>query len=271
MYALDFEYDGQYLSDHGFIICKFGSSSDVDVLSAGSKITFNKISRNNGKSFSLTGSQYDECIQATFEICKNPKLYDNLYITNDEYRHIMRWLNRRDFLKFQMLNEYDKDQEACYYDASFNIDKIMIKNKLYGMQLTMETNKPFGYGREQIVSWNISDTSKSKVLTDVSDEIGYIYPSMTITINRSGNLSIYNELEDCRMEIKNCTFGEVITIDGDTHIISSSLNSHHIYDDFNFEFFRIGNTINNRNNKISVSLPCKLEIRYSPIIKDTPD
>lgn len=44
MYALDFEYDGQYLSDYGFIICDFNSSSGADIVSAGSMITFNTVS-----------------------------------------------------------------------------------------------------------------------------------------------------------------------------------------------------------------------------------
>lgn len=135
----------------------------------------------------------------------------------------------------------------------------------------METNKPFGYGQELSVSWDVSDTTKTYVLSDMSDEIGYTYPSMVITCNRAGDLTIYNEMENCTMVIKNVSVGEVITIDGTTHIIESSLDSHNIYDDFNFEFFRIGNTINNRNNRISASLPCKLEFTYSPIIKDTPD
>lgn len=271
MYALDFEYDGQYLSDYGFIICDFNSSSGADIVSAGSIITFNTVSTNKGKKFSLTGTQYDECIQTTFDICKNPDLYDDLQITNDEYRDLMRWLNRREFLKFQVLDEDDKERETCYYEASFNIDKIKINEILYGMELTMETNKPFGYGQEQSVSWNIVDESRSYLLSDISDEIGYTYPSMKITILKSGDLSIHNEMENCTMVFNNCTAGEVITIDGNAQIVTSSLSSHKIYNDFNFEFFRIGNTINNRNNRISVTLPCKLEISYTPIIKDTPD
>lgn len=271
MYALDFEYDGQYLSDYGFVICNFGGgTSGVDVVSAGSKITFNKVSRNRGKTYGLSGTKYDECVTATFEICKNPELYDDLHITNDEYRDIMRWLNRHEFLKFQLLNEDDKEQETCYFEASFNIDKVMVNKELFGLQLNMETNKPFGYGQELTVAWTVSDTTKSYILSDMSDEIGYTYPSMVISCNKSGDLSIHNEMEDCTMVIKGCTVGEVITIDGMTHIISSSLNSHRLNNDFNFEFFRIGNTINNRNNKITVSLPCRLELRYTPVIKDTP-
>lgn len=270
MYACDFEYDGQYLSDYGFIICNFNGSSDFDVVSAGSKITFNTVSRHRGKNYSLTGTEYGECITATIDICKDPEVYQDLRITNDEYRDIMRWLNRNEFLNFQLLNE-DKEQETCYYEASFNVDKVLVDGVLYGLELSMETNKPFGYGQELTVSWTVSDPSKSHVISDMSDEIGYTYPSMVITCNRAGDLTLHNDMEDCTMVLKNLSVGEVITIDGSTHIIKSSLDSHKIYDDFNFEFFRIGNTINNRNNRITASLPCKLEFSYTPIIKDTPE
>ncbi len=273
MYACDFEYDGQYLSDYGFIICNFGGTSDFDTVSAGSKITFNTVSRHRGKIHSLVGTQYDECITSTFQICKNPEKHSDMHITNNEYRDIMRWLNRNEFLKFQVLYEDDREQDACFYEASFNIDKILINKVLYGLELTMETNKPFGYGQEITVSWDISnsDIAKTYVLSDMSDEIGYTYPTMVITCTKAGDLSIRNETENCTMVIKNVSSGEVITVDGSTGIIESSMESHKIYDDFNFEFFRIGNTISNRNNKISVSIPCNLELTYAPIIKDTPN
>ena len=275
LYACDFEYDGRYLSDYNFIICDFDASDGANDVSAGSAITFNTISRHSGKLYSLTSTQYDECITATFDICKNPDIYDQeeMEITNDEYRDVMRWLNRREFLKFHAIDEeYNNfDRDTCFYNASFNVEKIKINEKLYGMRLTMETDKPFGYAQECTTSWTISDVTKAKTLYDTSDEIGYTYPSMTITCNEAGNLTISNDLTNSIMVINNVSVGEVITIDGSTHIIETSLSGHKIYDDFNFEFFKIGNTIENRNNNITVSLPCKLEISYSPIIKDTPD
>ena len=72
------------------------------------------------------------------------------------------------------------------------------------------------------------------------------------------------------MTIANCLADEVITIDGNTHSITTTKSSHDVYNDFNYDYFKIGNTINNRSNKISVSLPCKIELRYSPIIKNSP-
>lgn len=271
MYALDFEYDGQYLSDYGFIICDFDSSSGAATADAGSKISFNTVSRNYGKQFSLQSATYDECIETTFAICKNPDVYDDLQITNDEYRDLVRWLNRREFLKFQVLDEDDKDRETCYYEASFNIEKVKISEILYGLNLTMITNKPFGYGQEQSVHWIVNDVERAYLLSDISDEIGYIYPDMEITITKDGDLIIYNELEDSRMSIKNCTVGEVITIKGDAQIITTSVPSHKICNDFNFEFLKIGNTINNRNNRITFSLPCRINFTYNPVIKDSPN
>lgn len=269
MNAIDFEYDGQYLSDYGFIICDFNGSSGADSISAGSALTFNKVSRFGGKLHSLTSTQYDECITTTFDICKDPDVYDDMEITGDEFRDLMRWLNRREFLKFQ-IHDSELDYETCYFEASFNIEKIKIHEVTYGLRLNMETNKPFGYGIEQRVKWTFHDVDASRLLSDISDEIGSIYPSLTITCGADGDLQIYNDFNGCTTEIKNCTNGEVITIDGDTQIISSSLSTHKVYEDFNYEFFKIGNTYNNRNNRISVSKACTLEIRYTPIIKDLP-
>lgn len=271
MYAMDFEYDGRYLSDYGFMICTLGGSSDFDIVSAGSNITFNKVARHRGKIHSLAGTRYDECVTATFAICKNTDFNDDLSVSKDEYRELMRWLNRNEFLSFRLLGWGYEELDTCYWNASFNVNKVLVNRELYGLELTMETDKPFGYARERIVSWNITDTSKTYTLNDTSDEIGYIYPNMKITCNKAGDLTIHNDLEDCTMVVKNCAAGEVITVDGSTHIITSSRDAHKIYDDFNFEYFRIGNTARNRNNKISVSLPCKLELRYAPIIKDTPE
>ena len=112
----------------------------------------------------------------------------DMEISNDEYRDLIRWLNRREFLNFQLLGDEDDEHETCFFEASFNIDKIKIGDVLVGMELTMQTNKPFGYGQEQRVTWTVSDTTKTYLLSDISDEIGYIYPDITITINANGNL-----------------------------------------------------------------------------------
>lgn len=271
MNALDFEYDGQYLSDYGFIVCDFDDKSGVNVVSAGAQITFNKVSRHNGRKNSLVSTKYVDSVQSTFDICKNPEVHNDLEIGSDEYRDLMRWLNRNEFLKFQVLfdNADFPYRTSCYYEASFNIEKIIIGEKIYGLRLIMETNAPFGYGEEQHFVFNISNTNTTYSLFDISDEIGFIYPSVKITCLESGQLSITNWTENCTMVIKGCQVGEVINIDGDAMLITTSSKNHDICNDFNYEFLKIGNTFDNRENIFTASLRCNLEISYYPIIKES--
>lgn len=273
MYAIDFYFDGQHLSDYGMVICSFDGPSGSQTVSAGSKLTFNTVPMHSGKKYSLTGTQYDECITVTFSIAKDPCSHTDsseMKITNDEFRDLMRWLNRREFLKFQIHDENEKDRDACYYNASFNIEKVLIGGELYGLTLTMETDAPYGYGEEEVFACEMKPGVEYD-LWDISDEIGYIYPDMVITCNSDGTLQLENLTEECLMQIENCTTGEIIEINGSMQIITTSDDNHAIYDDFNFEFFKIGNTFNNRKNIITTTLPCTLEIKYEPVIKDTPE
>ena len=268
MYATDFEYDGLYLSDYNFIVCRFDYSNSADIINAGAVITFNKTARNRGKIFSLTSTKYESCIQTTFDICKNPDIFDgsDRIITQDEYRDLMRWLNRHNYLKFQFLND-EESLGQCYFHASFNIEQIKIGDRLYGLRLSMETDCPFGYGDTQTVALNFTASDSTKVVYDCSDEVGYLYPNLTITCCADGDIIIYNDSQNCHMEIKNCVADEVIYINGSVHTISSSETFHDIANDFNYDFLKIGNTLNDRSNVIRVSQPCNIVMEYTPIIK----
>lgn len=270
MYATDFEYDGKFLSDFGFIVCRFDGGYGLDTISSGSEITFNKVARNQGKVHSLTSAKYSECIQATFQICKNPCIHKNKSITSDEHREVMRWLNRKEFLTFQPFSDIEYDADSIFFNASFNVNKITIGGKHYGYEIIMETDKPFGYGNLRSFKWNITSSTQVNNLKDCSDEIGFIYPNVKIVCKAAGDLIIRNANEDCNMTVKNCKNNEIVTVNGDTQIIASSLSDHDIAADFNFDFLKIGNRYDNRDNKITVSLPCEITISYYPIIKDIP-
>ena len=281
MFAEDFFYAGEYLSSFGFMICNFESSSGSEVVSAGSTITFNTVPRHRGKKYSLTGTQYDECIQSKFTIAKKVCLDEDMMITKDEYRDLMRWLNRHEFLKFQILDESEDFIEPCYFNASFNVEKRLINGKLYGLDLTLETDKPFGYGEEIVMIFDLTkkdeDGEYKCTVIDTSDEIGHIYPDLTITVggNQKADLRLTNLTfstdDGDYMEFYGCEPKEVINVYGDTFIIKSNLDGHNLYDNFNFNFLRIENTYDNRENVITTTLPCTLEIKYRPIIKDTPN
>lgn len=261
MKSFDFEYDGLNLSDMGYVICEFDSNKSETVTN-GSQITFNTTSTLNGAKYEFLSSQYDSCLEATFQICKNPCFSDNLEIPFKELRDLMSWLNRKGFHKFKLLED---DYLDLYFEASFNVNKIEIDGKVYGLELEMKTNRPFALKEPRVIIINNLVPNGKKTIFDTSDEEGYIYPKMRITINESGDLSIYNSLENRTMSINNCVSGEIITLSYPN--IESSLPSHKIENDFNWSFFRIANTFKNKKNDLTISIPCTIEITYSPVVK----
>ena len=72
------------------------------------------------------------------------------------------------------------------------------------------------------------------------------------------------------MTIKNCSANEVITVNGDAMTISSSSSTHDIANDFNYDFFKLQNTYDEKENEVTVNLDCEVVIRYKPIVKEFP-
>lgn len=261
MKAYDFEYDGQYLSDYGFVICDFDSKGD-GTFSNGSHITFNTVSLHNGGENLLTSAEYDERITSTFSICKYSCSEDAEEITVEEIRKIMRWLNRKEYHKFKLS---DVEYSDIFFKASFNVSKIEFGGRVYGLELELFTNSSFAYHRPISISIENSSNNWTKTITSLSDEEGYIYPEMEITINGNGTFELYNELENRTMSIDGCTAGEIIKVN--YPMIESNIPSHKIQNDFNWQFFRIANSYKNKENKLNISLPCTIKMTYTPIIK----
>ena len=139
MKAYDFIYDGVNLSSFGYVICNFDSKG-LNTVSNGSYITFNTVSALGGSMHSLVSTEYEDCLEATIQICKNYCSSDIKEITNTEFRQLTRWLNRKKFLKLKIL---DEDYEDLYFEASFNINRIEFDGILYGLELEVITNSPF--------------------------------------------------------------------------------------------------------------------------------
>ena len=261
MKSYDFEYDGLRLSDKGFVICKFDSSG-VETITNGSVITFNTVSTMRGVKHELTSVEYADCLTATFQICKNICINKNEEISLEDMRDIMRWLNRKGFHKFKLL---DDEYTGIYFEASFNVSKIEVGGRLYGFELEMFTNRPFAVHEPVTVMVRNDTANEIKSIYSKSDDEGYVYPRMEISIEESGDLEIYSVTEDRTMVVRNWSAGEVITVD--YPIISSSLSSHKIQNDFNWRFFRIASSFKNRLNEIMISIPCTIKMTYSPVVK----
>jgi len=261
MKAFDFEYANRSLSEFGMVVCNFGDKG-LDTVSDGAQITFNTISVLGGSKNELTSTEYEECLETTIQICKHSCTGGIQEITTTEHRELTKWLNRKRFLKFKPLSEEFID---LYFEASFNISRIELDGRLYGLELEVITNRPFALKEPKtIIVKNIIQDGKHSI-NDTSHEEGYIYPHTEIIINEDGNLNIHNAIENRDTYIANCVAGEVITMD--YPVIKSSVSSHNIQNDFNWNFFRVANTYENSRNDLTISIPCTIKVKYSPIIK----
>lgn len=262
MQFYDFEYDGISLSDLGYMVCSFDGKG-LETVSNGSKLNFNTVRVHNGEKYELSNVEYDEYIELTFQICKHPcKANNDWEITMKEFNDLMRWLNRKQFNIFRIKEDNYID---IYFEASFNISRIEINGKLYGLELNMITNRPYALRNERTNIYNITTSNGKFIIHNKSDDEGIIYPKMKIIVNQSGNLDIYNAFENRHTHIANCTQGEIITMN--YPIIQSSLSSHKIQNDFNWNFFRLANTFREKKNEVTVSIPCSIELSYNPIVK----
>lgn len=259
MYAIDFEYDGYLLSDMGFMICNF-DSSNIDTISNGSQITFNTVPMLHGEKGELISIQFNEYLSSTIQICK--KCADDFHITYDELRGLSSWLNRKGFYKFKFIGE---DCPNIYFEAAININRIESAGELYGLELEIQTNRPYAIHEPQQIIIKNTKVNGKKRLIDISDLEGYSYPYTEVTVNQAGNLSLINSIENRTTYIANCSAGEIITMD--YPIITSSVSSHQIQNDFNWNFFRMANTFRNKINDLTISLPCTIKLKYSPVVK----
>ena len=271
MYCTDFEYAGHRLSDFDSILCHITDGTGAETKNIGSQITFNTVYVASTNKFRLISTQYDETYTTTLQICKNPCNYksnDDSVYTELELRTLMKWLNRRTYEKFKAIYN-NGEYSQVYYNASFNIQAIKLGDDVIGLELTMNTDAPFGYYDLAEYEFHILERDDEFTIYDISDEVGYAYPDLVhIECLEDCDLEIKNSKDEDVVSIKGCVSGEVIELIGRNKIITSNNESHtKLYNDFNYNFLKIHNEYDDGENTYTVSHPCNITITYSPICK----
>lgn len=264
MYATDGIYNGIAFSDYGCMICDFNSSSGAVISGNGGNLQFNLSKTPKTDKFNLYSSAYSDSCTAMFNICKSPLTSDTAYFTSEEVSEIKRWLCRRDgFYKFEVIQENDYN---LFFHGSFNVRTITVAGQIAGMELTFHSNAPYGYISGYEIDCVLS-ADEPFTFYDISDEIGDTYPPIEITCLSSGDLSLTNSCNNTHVRIKNVREGEVIKLNMETSTVFSSVSNHDIASDFNYTFFKMTNTFENRENVITCTIPCELHIDYKPVRK----
>lgn len=264
MYCYDFNFNGEKLSNHGFIICTFDGESSWD----GADITFTTVQPPSFDKYDYYTYSYESPLSCKFQIGKNDcenTNQEDLYVTQDDYSDIMRWLQRPD--GYYWFNFEQEGWEDVYYLVQINVQPIQLNGRTIGFELTLNMNAPYGYSQLMKKSFTLTkgDTFDFKVYSDM---IGVIYPKTTITANASGSINLKtgcNEYNKTTI-INNVAKGDIIVLDENNDYYSGILNPNN----FNFEFPILANSYDNittffTNNGIS----CKINIEYRHIRRVT--
>lgn len=267
---IDFEYADKRLSDYDYILCRVGDNTGVSEVKIGCDIKFNTIKNNHSSIHHKTSTSYDEVYTNSFEIMKKPcgKNQNELYITDEEVSFFMKWLNRHEYRKFKPIAT-DGSMNVHYY-GSFNVSKKTINDRTVALILAFTGNAPYGFGENIKLAYDITSVNELFYIHGVGDEIGILYPNIRITCKQNGDLIITNNTSKTSLVIKNCLQGETIYLNGEHKIIKSDNVEHDakIGNDFNYEYFDIQISDDDYSvNEYNVSIPCLINVDYSPIRK----
>lgn len=257
----DFTFRGESLSNHGYMLCEFDGSGSVGAITTDSQREFTSISMFGGRYFPIIYSVYDGALVAEMSICK---LGDNAgsAITPKEAAALKRWLESPTASELRVGGD---DYEGIFWNGTFNVEEVQADSICIGFNLTFTATAPFGYKDKVNISGSVAKDGTVSI-SDTSDDEGYIYPDITITLKSAGDLKITNEFDKRTTVIRGCSLGETLTF---THLLQilSSNKSHELGDDFNYKFIRINNEYGNVVNKLTFNLPCTYSISYNPIAK----
>lgn len=262
MQAFDFIYDDISLSSMGYTVCNFDTDSSINTVTTDSQRTFQHATMFYGKYLPIYASSYSDHLELTFSVCRMP-VFNNPDLTVDDIRFMKRWLNRPTCHKFKIIHE---GFSGIYFEGTFNVTEMRFAGYVNGLELTFISNRPFALHEPMLYETDLLTSTDYLDIFDLSDEIGSIYPDIQVTCKSAGSLSIINSFDERRTTVANCRDGEIITFTPYL-IIESNDPEHAVYDDFNFNFTRISNTLYEKKNRITSSLPCHIRISYSPIVK----
>ena len=254
---IDFVFDGESLSEHGFIIGFFDSEMNW----SGGSVNFNVSKTPGSDKQHYYSSSFEEPLVATISICKNPCHDRNgLVITQEEQANIMRWLVRTDGYHWLQFNT--EEYEDVWYNCYINATPHIIKGDLVGFDLTITTDSPYGYSKLFKKQWDTSEPEFS--FKNYSNKPGIIYPRCTITPSSIGKISFSSGNDDSMVHtVLNNTKGlDKIILDGDIDEFTNISPN-----DFNFVFPVIRNTYYDNvtkfiKNSDSVDFTMDLEWRY---------
>jgi hypothetical protein len=235
----------------GIISVSFNQTT-MEIVNNSGETTLETVRAGNSSAFHIVKQDYDSPLSFTLQVINE----DASDIDAVKEREITRSLCKRGiYLDFVI----DDDR---YYNlvlkANISNPKIIRIGKVYGMEFTVTCKYPYAHSRIIKKTFNITTENQQIRLFVNHDDDNYIYPNIEIILNTSGNLTITNIKDTKIFSISNVSNGEKIKIDGLIPLISTSISSHAIWQNFNKNWLRLVDGM----NTLTINIPCTLTLSY---------
>lgn len=136
---------------------------------------------------------------------------------------------------------YEFDELLFFNVRVVNVRYQKVGGYVTGIILDMECDSQFAWSNDFHYMFNASPSSNVILFNNSDDLYNYLLPTVTIKANSNiSNLSIINTLDNnWNSTFKSISAGEIITMDSQHNILTSSNINRVISNDFNMHFIRL--------------------------------
>lgn len=248
-----FVFDGIACDEYGIMCVTFSSPALETISAQESELETEKSI--SGNIFHIISQEYTQPLTFTIQIVKK----DFSPISSIQERALKKWLCQRG--KYKPICVLEKRYADIWFFANINNPKSIYICDTVGMEFTVTTNAPFGFSDIRDKKWTMDGNDTIEDFYVDNDEELPIYPDLKITMNDSGTLTLINESiigADNTLNLENLKSGEIITLECGYPHISSSIQSHNIFNDFN----KFWPYLIDGYNRFTVDKACTLEFQY---------
>jgi hypothetical protein len=206
---------------------------------------------------------YSEKLKPTITLIKN-NCHDasDFELSEYEIRYVLRLITgQHDYLWMKIITD-DISEDNWYKVKVIRTALLKRGNKNIGLKIEMECDSQFGYSSIQTIRINENSYSSFNIFNNSDDIYTYLLPTTIITMHEAGNLEIKNSTEGWSTIITNLSVGEVITMDSEKQILTSTVNhTTSLINEFNLHWIRFVDGMNNYQANLSCDITFNFRTR----------
>lgn len=204
--------------------------------------------------------QYSSKLKPTITFIKyNCHNAADLELSEFEIRHILRLITGQHGYVWMKVFTDEISEDTWYKVKVIKTALIKVGGRKIGFKIELNCDSQFGYSPLQTVKINQEGFKHFFIFNNSDDIYTYLLPKVKIVIKEDGNLELKNETENWTSIINNLVTGEVLEIDSERQIITSSVEHEpKLLNDFNLHWVRFVDG----NNEYSANLNCDIEFSF---------